>query len=110
MKTQIGKIKSVRFGRGGYQDAMIGISFDLGSDMEGWGVGDFWGTWSLERSKEASWSEQDRINNLGHMVMRINQLLSDGNVDDIKDLIGLPVEVTFDGNTLKSWRILKEAI
>lgn len=36
-EKKIGKITSVSFGHCGYQDAMIGISFTLGSNS--WGVG-----------------------------------------------------------------------
>lgn len=106
----IGKIKSVRFGHGGYQDAMIGISFDLGSDKESWGVHDFWGMWATTRHSTCQWTEEDRTRQLGEMVMRINALLADAKVHDIADLAGIPVEVTFDGNILKEWRVLTEAI
>lgn len=32
LRTELGKITKVHFGVGGYQDAMIGISFTLGND------------------------------------------------------------------------------
>lgn len=107
-RKEIGKIQKATFGMGGYQDAMIGISFSLGSN--GWGVGDFWGAWAVERSEHCKWSEQDRIDEMGKTVWRIRNLLKDANVDDIARLVGKPIEVTFDGNSLKSWRILTEAI
>ena len=110
LRKEIGKIQSVKFGKGGYQDACIGISFELGSDKNGWGVGDFNGDWALERSKDAEWTEEIRIKNLGKMCMYINQLLEDAKVDDINELKGKPVEVTFDGNLLKEWRLLTEVI
>jgi len=108
MRTEIGKIRSISFGHGGYQDAMIGVTFDLGG--KSWGVGDFWGDWALERCTNTQWTEQDRITKLGKTVMRINQLLKDANVSTLEKLVGKPVEVTFDGNLLETWRILTEAI
>lgn len=108
MRKEIGKIQSVKFGYGGYRDAQIGISFALGG--KGWGVGDFWGTWAVERSNYAKWTEEDRIKILGETVMRINKLLSEAGVSKVEDLKNIPVEVTFDGMALDSWRILTEVI
>lgn len=36
-EKKIGKIQSVGFGKCGYQDACIGVWFQLGSDKECWG-------------------------------------------------------------------------
>lgn len=110
METRIGKIKKVSFGKGGYEDAGIGVTFTLGSDKELWGVNDFWGAWAIERSDDCEWTEADRIRELGEMVMRLNATLRDAKVATINRLVGQPVEVTLDGNLLKSWRILTEAI
>jgi hypothetical protein len=105
---EIGKIKRAEFGIGGYQDAMIGISFDFTGP--GWGVGDFWGAWSGECSPFSQWTEEDRIKKLGGLVMRLARILIEANVRTVRQLEGKPVEVTFEDNTLKSWRILTEAI
>lgn len=109
-EKRIGKIQDVRFGHGGYQDAMIGISFTLGSDKESWNCGDFWGEWATKRSKECKWTEQDRIDHLGATVMRINKLLDDAKVSNIQQLVGKPIEITFEGQVRKEWRILTEAV
>lgn len=108
METKIGKIQHVEFGIGGYQDACIGVSFTLGSAP--WGVSDFWGTWAIERNKRCEWTEEDRIRRLGEMVMRLNATMQAAKVTSIDKLKDTPVEVIFDGNTLKSWRVLEEAI
>lgn len=108
IEKKLGKIQRCSFGSGGYQDAMIGISFTLGGDS--WGVGDFWGDWSIKRSETAQWSESDRINNLGKTVMRINELLGQAKKQDVSKLAGVAVEVSFEGNTLVSWRVLTEVI
>jgi hypothetical protein len=49
MRKELGKIKSVDFGIGGYQDCMLGLHVTLGGD--GWGVGDSRAAWDAERIK-----------------------------------------------------------
>lgn len=110
MEKKIGKISSVRFGHVGYQDAQLGISFAFSGN--GWGVSDSKAFWDSEiiDSKDCKWNENDR--NLGYAnVMRyISTLLKDAKCSDVVELYGKPVEVTFDGNLLKDWRILTEAL
>lgn len=108
MEKMLGKIDHVRFGMGGYQDAMIGVTFSF--SMQGSGVGDFWGAWSIKRTEGAQWTEEDRIEQLGEIVMRINRLLQQAKVDDLMKLQGIPVEVTLESNSLHSWRILEEVL
>jgi hypothetical protein len=40
----------------------------------------------------------------------VSKLLKEAKVDSVDKLKGKPVEVTFEGNTLKSWRILTEVL
>lgn len=108
MTEKLGKIKNARFGNGGYQDAMVGISFDLESD--GWSVGDFWGYWSTEISSYTKWTEADRVKSLGETVMRINKLLTDAKKPTVDKLAGTPIRCVFDGNLLKSWTVLTEVL
>lgn len=108
METRLGKIQKANFGFGGYQEAMIGISFTLGND--GWGVQDFWGEWGIKRSEHAKWTEEDRVVKLGQMTMRLAGVLKDAKVETVSQLEGMPIEVTFEGNALSSWRILKEVL
>lgn len=106
-ETRLGKIKSVSFGYCGYQEAGFGISFDLGGD--GWGVLDakwFWAT----SSDGAKWTEADRTKEYADVMRYTKTLLDDAGVMNVNSLKGKPVEVVFDGNTLKSWRILKDVL
>ena len=109
LTKKIGKILSVRFGMGGYQDAQFGISFTLGGDH--WSVSDFVGVWAGELPNNAHWTEKERMRTLGAMCLNIaNQLLVCKKMD-VYELINTPVEVTFDSNErLFKWRILKEAL
>jgi hypothetical protein len=42
--------------------------------------------------------------------MRIKGLMEDAKVTDFSNLKGIPVEAEFDGDILKSWRVLKEVL
>jgi hypothetical protein len=106
---RIGKIKSVSFGNGGYQDAMFGVSFELGGD--GWGVGDFKGAWGPGiDSKNCKWTETDRSNEYAQTMRFIASTMTKARVNEIHELVNIPIEVKLDGNMLKSWRILEEVL
>jgi hypothetical protein len=107
-RTELGRIQKISFGWGGYQDAMIGINLTLGG--QSWGVGDFKGTWGIERSDRAQWSEEDRLRQLGEACMWLRDLLTKAKKQTLDDLVGVPIEATFDGNLLKSWRVLEEVL
>lgn len=107
-KRELGRIKKVRIGSGGYQGAMFGVSFELGG--EAWGVGDFWGRWCGDPSDGAQWTLEDQTKDYGEVMRRLAALMADAKVNDAVKLVGAPVEVTFNGNALKNWRILTEVI
>jgi len=110
MEKRIGKIKKVSFGFGGYQDAQLGLSLTFGSDKEAWGVQTFHGAWGVDRSDHAKWTEDDRLKQLGETCMKLRDLLQDAKVQTVNELQGIPVEVTFDMNMLKDYRILTEVL
>ncbi len=103
--SELGKITSVTFG---CQDSRLGISFVLSG--KNWGVGDFWGTTSIAYNEHCQWTEEDRLLELGVVALRIRDVLNEANKTSIDQLIGMPVEVTFDNSILVSWRILTEVI
>jgi len=107
-EKKIGKITSISFGKGGYDDVMIGVSFTFAGP--GWGVQDFWGTWSMAWTARCKWTDAERIQQLGEMTMRVNALLNDAKVKTVDQLVDVPVEATFESNMLKSWRILTEVL
>ena len=110
MRKELGKIQDIYFGIGGYQDACIGLNITLGG--EGWGVGDNKVAWdaNMISSKGAKWTEQDRDKQYAEIMRYISDLLSQAKVNKVEKLKGIPVEVTFEGNLLKEWRILKEVL
>lgn len=108
IKKELGKIQSASFGHGGYQNAQIGVFFAFEGD--GWGTGDFWGFWNGERNEDAQWTEMDRLAALGATVMRLDQILLDAEVNSVENMVGVPVEITFDHWKMVSWRVLKEVL
>lgn len=109
MSKLIGKIQEVSFGFGGYQDAMIGLSVTLGSESGCWGVCDFEGWWA-SRTEHCKWTTEDWKNRNHQTVLLVSKLLSDAKVSNVNKLKGIPVEVEFENNAIKSWRILTEVI
>ena len=111
MEKKLGKIESVSFGLGGYQGAMLGIHVTLGTS--GWGVGDSRANRDSEQIKwteHTQWSEEDRDGWYSEIMRYVSTLLKEAKVDSVDKLKGKPVEVTFEGNTLKEWRILTEVL
>jgi hypothetical protein len=111
MEKKLGKIESVSFGLGGYQGAMLGLHVTLGNGS--WGVGDSKANWDAEQIKwteHTQWSEEDRGGWYSEIMRYVSTLLKEAKVDSVDKLKGKPVEVTLDGNQLKSWRILTEVL
>jgi hypothetical protein len=107
-RTEIGWIEHAHFGSGGYQDAQFGLSLTFSGD--GWGCGTFEGFWASKPSEYAKWSNEDRRNSFADTVEKLIKILEDARVKSVEKLAGAPVELTFEGNTLKDWRVLTEAI
>lgn len=110
-RKEIGKIESVSFGLGGYQDAMIGLHVTLSG--KSWGVTSTKSTWDPEAVKNdthCSWTEHDRDAVFAETARYLSKLLKDAGARNVAELKGKPIEATFDGMQLKSWRILTEVL
>lgn len=111
MNKKLGKIESVKFGVGGYGDAMIGLHVTLSGG--GWGVADSKANWDAEMIKCTSncqWTEEDRDRQYAEILRFLSKLLCQAKVNSVDKLKGIPIEATFDGNLLKEWRILTEVL
>lgn len=116
MNTELGKIEHVSFGRGGYQDAMLGLHVIISGD--GWGVGATKSAWYAkmsECSEHAKWTEEDRSKEYDEIMRYVSDLLDAAKVDSVDKLKGVPVEATFEGECLagrklESWRVLTEIL
>jgi len=99
MDRVLGKIDRAEVGFGGYQEAMFGlaIGFSSGTTV----CGDFLGAWPKENPEPGQWDPFGK---------KIIELLRDAKVDAVSKLVGKPVEIFFDGLSLKTWRILTEVL
>ena len=116
METKLGKIKSCELV---IQDYGIGFVFDLSTDGGISGVTDATNMWKTVRDVKQrieathngyKWTVEDRNNCLITSVDHINQLMNDANVCKFSDLKNVPIEVTLDGFSLVSFRILTEVL
>lgn len=108
---RLGKIGSVKFGHGGYQDVCLGLHLTFEGD--GWGVSTDKSTWDpeiMECGKYCKWTEVERSKQLDDIMRYLSKLLKDAKVDSVDRLVGKPVEVEFEDMTLKTWRILTEVL
>jgi hypothetical protein len=92
----LGKIESLRLGMvTGRDDCWFGIRFSLTYD----------GGWSIST---------ERVIRDADDVTWLSKLLEDAKVKEVKDLVNVPIEVTFSADRpsgpLHSWRILTEVI
>lgn len=107
VKKELGKITLAEFGFGGYDSAMMGLNLVFQGD--GWGTGDFKGTWSY-RPDYVDWTEETQLKIWGETVKFLVGILKAAKVKDVTGLKGVPVEVTFTDMKLTSWRILEEVL
>jgi hypothetical protein len=108
MNKVLGKISSVRFGSGGYQDAQFGIWFSFEGDGCGCGYGR--GVWQGDPSSHANWSMTDKQKVMGEVMLYIEKIMEQAKCSEVHELKGKPVELSFEGNRLADWRILTEVI
>lgn len=104
---KLGKISNVKFGLGGYQDAQM--SLDLTFSMDGTGVGTSFGFWA-DHDEHCQWTLEAQTTCFAELVEHVRDLLRAAKVRDVTQLLDCPVEVTLDGNTFKSFRILEEVL
>lgn len=110
-RTELGRIENVTFGHGGYQDACLGINVTLSGGS--WGVGSNKTAWDanmIKHSEHCKWTEEERDKEYAEIMRYVSDLLAQAKVSSVDQLKGKPVEVTFDGQMLKSWRILTEVL
>ena len=106
-EKKLGKIISINFGGNHY----FGLHITFGGD--GWAVSDARGPWNpinTQVTEYTRWTEEDRSRIFDETSRFLAQILSDAKKEYVDQLKGIPVEVTFEGNLLKEWRILTEVL
>lgn len=107
---ELGKIRDIYLGYGGYDNAMFGLTIVF--EGKGWGTSDFIGWWSMHTkiSDSTQWTESDRVAKFSEVMKKVNSLLDEAKETRLDRLKGKPVEVRFDNSKLTSWRILTEVL
>lgn len=107
-RKELGKITRFDVGMGGYDDAMFGLSVTFA--FQGGGVGDFIGTWAHKPDHNHKWTLEDQSRYWADMCRQMIELMRKAKVKTTAEMVGIPVEVTLDGNRLSSWRVLEEVL
>ena len=110
-EKKLGKIRRVKFGHVGYQDACLGIQFEFSFD--GTGICTDYSAWDpemIECNESSTWTEEDRDKQLAKIMRKISKLMKQAKVHNVNDLQGVPVEVIIKNQRLEDWRILTEVL
>lgn len=110
-EKRLGKITKAFFGISGYQQCEIGLFLEFSSGALGCSFRkSAWDAQTVPCSEYAKWTEQDRSKSYDEIVRYVSKVLEDAKRDDVAKLVGVPVEMEFDGGCLKSWRVLTEVL
>jgi hypothetical protein len=107
-KKSIGKITSIKFGFGGYQDVQFGITIIINTKIGCCCTG-MW-CWAHKPDEYCKWTTSDQDKRYMEIMRYVIKLMQDAKVNEIHELIGKPIEATWHNNMLESFRILTEAI
>ena len=105
-RTELGKIEKLSFGFQRDYPFLLGLELTLSG--RAWGVGT---SYMVNTSPDCKWDSDDARLQAYYSVMRdIGDLLKEAKKDNITQLVGVPIEATFDGNRLVNWRVLTEVL
>jgi len=104
---ELGKITKARYGLGGSHDSQFGLSLEFASGNSC--VATFIGAWA-DYPPFAKYSAEEWRESHADSTIQIKEIFAQAKVDDVSKLVGKPVELTFEGNILRDWRILTEVL
>ena len=110
LTKELGIIKDIYMGMGGFENAMFGLSITVGRPESGWCAQDFIGSWDRDADEFCKWTNGDRDVEFLKASLKIRELLKLSKKRYLYELKGTPVEAIFEDNILKSWRVLIEVI
>ena len=108
----LGKIERIKFGLCGYQDQMLGIRLTLNfNDSESVHERCFWDYNKVKNDNNCKWDEESRSAKVIKIMRYISDLMAKAKVDNVNDLVGIPIEVECeDMEVVKSFRVLEEVL
>lgn len=101
---KLGKIETVKFGAGGYQDAMFGLTVSMVFGDQNTCTDNSLTAYVPEEG------QSERHFQFAERMLQVVEIIKLAKVDDIGRLRGIPIEAEFDGNALVSWRVLTEVL
>ncbi len=106
-ETILGKITDVSFGK---KDSRFGLWLTLSGE---WTVQTSYVCWDpveIIPDEYHKWTEKDRDVEMIDIMNKISKLLQQAKVENVNDLLNIPIEITFQDHILSSWRILEEVL
>lgn len=107
--TMLGRISAISFGYGGYQGAQFGVSVTL-KLAGGLGCADFRGAFPPDPKFDNPQVELSKREAIADTAIWLAGILDAAKKRTVAELPGTPIEATFDGMALKSWRVLTEVL
>jgi len=111
-KKCLGKIESVKFGLGGYQEEMLGLHliFSYNNCETASTSYSAWDCIKVEHNEYCNWTEEDRSKKYSEIMRFLSKILNEAKCKTVDELKNKPVELTFEENELVNWRILTEVL
>ena len=103
----LGKIISAEFGLVRDYPFLIGLQLMFQTEIGKCVCG---GKYTVNISEGCKWEKTERETAVTATVVKVDDILSDAKVNYVSELKGKPVEVTFENNTFKDFRILTEVL
>lgn len=76
---------------------VVQIGFTVNVGGKGWGCTKFYaGGWATEPSKDANWTYDSRIKDIGEVAWQIVTLLKKAKKDRLQQMVGVPIKAYFE--------------
>lgn len=105
MEIKLGKIKEIEIR---LLDHQFGIFYTFCSGSTHVQTCDV--HFSKPPTERCKWTVEDQQNEYSQIFMGLCETMKEAGVTKFGQLRNIPVELTFDGNLLKKWRILTEVL
>jgi hypothetical protein len=105
-EKELGKISKAEFGMVYDREFLFGLLLTF--EGKGWGVSDHY---LVNIHPDCKWpSETEKLEAMAEVLQKTHKLLQDAKAYTVSQLIGKPVEITFENRVIKGFRILAEVL
>lgn len=103
----LGKISNIYIGK---EDSRFGIFITLSGEYTTQTSYTAWDPEDIIPDEHHKWGENDRDKELSKIMRKLSKIMSDAKVTKFNNLLNIPIEMEFENNMLKDWRILTEVL